>query len=226
MPRRIPALEGALINIHSTDTIFYDRHSVTHPAIIYPPLSKPAEPQLSQIITSLDPYSISELIQYGIGFIGIQVPDDITFNIYAELYVDGVSQGVKTIVLTYNKGAYNFFYYATWGDFDPQASHLVEVYYWTDEGSGAYINWERIGVYVSTISDVPKIIWQKSFDRKCLFSFQMYGDDAIWDTEHLYVDDILVDSYELMWSGSKITFKGDKNFSLDGNLIYQRIYIS
>lgn len=212
---------------HMSDTLFTTYYHYGYDTPIHPPLSKPATPQWTQVMTALDQYSILEIIEFTIGLVGIQAPKDLTFKVYVELYVDGVSQGTHAITLTYIKDSYNFFGSSVWGDFDSKSPHTIDVYFWTDSiDPDAVINSLALEGRIGTVSDTIKIVWEKTFDGSGVFVFsETQGIASEWAGD-IYTDGTCMDDVTLLWSGYKLTFRGTKNeftASPEGDLIYQRI---
>lgn len=188
-------------------------YGVTEPL----PKSKPALPQ----ITWTDTPTFSQYTKFCVVRVyGIVAPVDWTgAPYYAEVVVDGTSLGVKKF-LTGSRFGYVYF-----GDVDPLVPHYVQVYLWTDvdmQLDPRYPASFSISLRIGTVSEDAVIVWEKPMLFPSYFAFSDYG---IYDLEHIYVDGIRVKDYALWWSGSKLMFKGT-NFSLAGDLIYQRVFIA
>lgn len=182
------------------------------------PKSKPALPQ----ITWTDTPTFSQYTKFCIVRVyGIVAPIDWTgAPYYAEVVVDGTSLGVKTFLKGSRFGAVHF------GDIDPLVPHLVQVYLWTDvdmQLDPKYPASFSISLRIGTVSvDETVTVWEKPMLFPSYFAFSDWG---IYDLEHIYVDGLRVKDYALWWSGSKLMFRGT-NFSLTGDLIYQRVFIA
>lgn len=182
------------------------------------PLQKPALPQ----ITWTDTPTFNEFTKSCVVRVfGIIEPINWAAGIdyYAEVYVDGVSQGVQQMLVG---SSYDYKY---WGDYDPHVPHLVEVYLWasgTMQQQTGYDRYWAVSLQIGTYSGESVTVWEKPMLFPSYFAF---STDGIYDTDHIYVDGVRVNDYSLWWSGSKLMFRGT-NFSLDAELIYQRVFIA
>lgn len=195
-----------LVVEHITDTLLYSRSTLKY-ITEQIPYSKPASPQIDYYSDPMDIYSKS----LRVGFVSpISHCDNWGAILYYELVLNGVSQGIHTSTTLYGAPP-------PWGDFDPHVSHHIQVYFWV-QPCMADQGWYRAGAGSGTVSDVAKVIWEKTILPAAL----VFSTDGIHDLDHLYIDDVLVTDYGLWWSGSKIVFKGTA-FSVSGDLIYQRV---
>lgn len=188
-------------------------YGVTEPL----PKSKPALPQITWTNTP----TFSQYTKFCVVRVwGVVAPVDWTgAPYYAEVVVDGTSLGVKKFLIgSYFGGVY-------FGDVDPLVPHYVQVYLWTDvdmQLDPRYPASFSISLRIGTVSEDAVTVWEKPMPFPSYFAFSDYG---IYDLEHIYVDGIRVKDYALWWSGSKLMFRGT-NFSLAGDLIYQRVFIA
>jgi len=212
MPLKVPA-SVVLFDQHVSETGTYDNNDFDNPGTLTDvlPLSKPANPQLEWTTTeTLQENSKSAIIAVTIV---PTHPGDEAITIYAELVVNGVSQGVQSGTFSYYGGSFK------WGDFDPFLTYDLQLYLWA---SGIiYIPTDYYFYFsfvVGTVGD--KVVWEKTISPALL----VFSNDGLVDTTHLYVDDEQVTDYDLWWDGSKISLKGTDFFIYEG-LIYQEVTI-
>lgn len=189
---------------HVTDSIPYSRDGNGFHTWL--PTSKPATPHIDFNSVPLSEFSKFCRVRV---LVVRYAPFVACGNVFCELVVDGVSQGVQEKPID---TLFNFYY----GDYDPLVSHHVQIFLWI--GSGSFeVQWFSGTVEVGTVSLTAKTVWLKPLVKS---TAMLFSDSGIYDTTHLFTDDTQVTDYDLWWSGGSVVFKGT-NFSVSGDLIFQ-----